>query len=184
MTAPRIVPGGIRDLGPLTWAFAKLAGRVTGTEPPAIFTVLGRHGPLFRGWLHFAAKLMPGGRLARRESELVILRVAHRAGSAYEFEHHARLGARAGLTQREIEQVATDAGQWNQRDRLLLKVTDELHHTRDLSDGTWAALSAEFDERTCIEILMLVGHYEMLATTLGVLRIRPDRPRQNLRPGR
>ena len=61
MTAPRIVPGGIRDLGPLTWAFAKLAGRVTGTEPPAIFTVLGRHGPLFRGWLHFAAKLMPGG---------------------------------------------------------------------------------------------------------------------------
>ena len=57
---------------------------------------LGRHRPLFRGWLRFAGRLMPGGKLPRRETEMVILRVAHLRQCAYEFEHHARLARRAG----------------------------------------------------------------------------------------
>lgn len=178
-SAARITPGSRRDVGVPTWLLAGLAGRVTHTEPPAIFLVLGRHRRLFRGWLHFAGRLMPGGRLPRRETELVILRVAHLAGSAYEWSHHARLGRRAGISDAEVARVAegpTAAG-WTGRERLLLEVTDELHATRDLTDQTWARLRGELDEETCIEVLMLVGHYEMLATTLSVLRLGPDRAR-------
>ena len=54
----------------------------------------------------------------------------------------------------------------------------ELLATEDLSDATWSALSAEYDEREAIEIVMLVGHYRMLATALRTLRVRPDRPRR------
>jgi len=178
-TDPRITPGRRRDVGLPTWLLARLAGRVTHTEPPAIFLVLGRHRRLFRGWLHFAGRLMPGGRLPRRETELVVLRVAHLAGSAYEWAHHARLARRAGLGDAEVVRVAEgpDAPGWSGRDRLLLEVADELRATRDLSDGTWTRLRRELDEETCIEVLMLVGHYEMLATTLSVLRIAPDRNR-------
>jgi alkylhydroperoxidase family enzyme len=60
---------------------------------------------------------------------------------------------------------------------LLLRVTDELHGRQDLSDETWAELRGQLDERECIELVMLVGHYTMLATTLTTLRVRPDRPR-------
>lgn len=177
----RISPGGRRDVGWPVWAFARLAGRVTGTEPPAIFLTLGRHRRLFRGWLHFAGRLMPGGRLPRRESELVILRVAHLTGSAYEQAHHERLGRRAGLGTAEIERVAhgSRAEGWTERDRLLLEVTEELHETRDLTDETWRRLRATLDEPTCVELLMLAGHYEMLATTLSTLRVQPDRPRRS-----
>ena len=176
---PRISPGSRRDVGIPTWLLALGAGRVTHTEPPAIFLVLGRNRRLFRGWLHFAGKLMPGGRLPRRETELVILRVAHLSGSAYEWTHHARLGRRAGITEAEVARVAEGpaAPRWTARERLLLEVTDELHATRDLTDESWARLRAELDEETCIEVLMLVGHYQMLATTLSVLRLRPDRAR-------
>ena len=66
----------LREAGPLAWGFARLSGRVTGTEPPLLFLTIGRQHALFRGWLHFAGKLMPGGRIPRRESELIILRVA------------------------------------------------------------------------------------------------------------
>ena len=177
--APRITPGSRRDVGLLTWGFAHLAGRVSGTEPPAVFLTLGRHRRLFRGWLHFAGKMMPGGRLPRRETELVILRVAALTGSEYEATQHRRLARRAGLTADEIDRVPAGptAPGWSERDRLLLEVTDELHAQRDLGDATWARLRGTFDEPTCIEVLMLVGHYEMLATTLGTLRVRPDAPR-------
>ena len=108
MTAstPRVTPGNPGR--PACWSpgFARLAGRVTGTEPPAVFLTLGRHRRLFWGWLLFAGALMPGGRLTRRETELVILRVATLCGSDYELTQHRRLGRRAGLSADEIDRVA------------------------------------------------------------------------------
>ncbi len=105
MTA-RITPGHRRDTGLLVQGFARVAGRVTGTEPPAVFLTLGRHRRLFWGWLLFAGALMPGGRLTRRETELVILRVATLSGSDYELAQHRRLGRKAGLSTDEIDRVA------------------------------------------------------------------------------
>ncbi len=177
--AARVAPGNVREAGLLVSGFARLAGRVTGTEPPAVFLTLGRHRRLFWGWLLFAGALMPGGRLPRRQTELVILRVATLAGNEYELTQHRRLGRRAGLSAEEVDRVATgpDAEGWGARERLLLRVTDELHRDRDLSDATWSDLREELDERESIELLMLVGHYTMLATTLTTLRVRPDRPR-------
>lgn len=176
--APRIAPGGLRETGPLIWAFARVAGRVTGTGPPAVFTTLGRGRGLFWGWLHFAGRLMPGGRLPRRETELVILRVAHLRGCDYEFEHHVRLGRRAGVTPDDVARVGIGSGaEWPGGEALLMRVAEELVGSRDLADSTWQALRAAYDERTCIEVLLLVGHYDMLATTLLTLRLQPDPPR-------
>ncbi len=179
MSTPRIAPGGWREVGPFVALFARLAGRVQGTEPPAVFLTLGRHRRLFWGWLHFAGRLMPGGRLSRRESELVILRVASRRGSSYELTQHRRLGRRAGLAADEI--TAIEAGRsddgFSARELLLLRATDELLADGDLSDALWADLDDHFDDRERIEVVMLVGHYAMLATALHTLRVQPDRPR-------
>jgi alkylhydroperoxidase family enzyme len=178
-STPRVAPGNVREAGLLVSGFARLAGRVTGTEPPAVFLTLGRHRRLFWGWLLFAGSLMPGGRLPRRETELVILRVATLSGNDYELTQHRRLGRRAGLSANEVDRVAggPDATEWDVRDRLLLRVADELHREQDLSDATWSDLRARLDERECIELVMLIGHYTMLATTLTTLRVQPDRPR-------
>lgn len=180
VAGPRVEPGGLRDVGLLAWTVARVSGRVTGTTPPNVFLVLGRHRGLFRGWLHFAGKLMPGGRLPRRDSELVILRVAHLAECPYELEQHRRLGRRAGLGADEVDRAAEgpDAGGWTPRQATILRAVDELHHQRDLSDGTWAAVRDHLDERSAIELVLLAGHYEMLATAITTLRVPPDRPRR------
>ncbi|WP_157248155.1 carboxymuconolactone decarboxylase family protein [Nonomuraea typhae] len=159
--------------------FSRLAGRVAGTGPPNLFLTLGRHRRLFWGWLHFAGRLMPGGRLPRRLSELVILRVATLRECAYELEHHRRLGRRAGLTAADLRRVrhGPAAPGWTWRERLLLSAADELHATRDLSDATRHDLLAAFGDTVLIELVMLVGHYEMLATAITALRIAPDQPR-------
>lgn len=176
MTSPRIAPGGVRDLGPFIWTFSRIAGRATGTAPPAIFTTLGRGRGLFWGWLHFAGKLMPGGKLPRRETEMVILRVASLRSCDYEFTHHVRLGRRAGVTAEDVERIKVGSGAegWSGHEQLLMATTEELIGTKDLTDASWARLRAAYDERTALELLLLVGHYDMLATTLMTLRLEPD----------
>lgn len=173
---PRIAPGTFRDLGLFNWAFSRLAGKVTGGPPPHIFTTLGRQRGLFRGWLHFSGKLMPGGKLARHESELVILRVAHLRACEYERGHHERIGRRAGLSNQQIDQVGDAAWDgWTDRQRLLLDVATALVQTKDVDDQLWARMRDELTEPECIELLMLVGQYDSLATTLLTLRVQPER---------
>jgi alkylhydroperoxidase family enzyme len=178
-TTPRIAPGGLREIGLPIWVFSRLAGRVTHSSPPRIFTTLGRNRRLFWGWLHFAGRLMPGGRLPRLDTELVILRVAAVRGSDYEFGHHGELGRRAGLSPAEIDRTRSGsaAAGWSGRQSLLLRVAESLLEQRDLADELWGELRGALDERACIELLLLVGHYDMLATTLIALRVQPEEHR-------
>jgi AhpD family alkylhydroperoxidase len=175
---PRIAPGDRQQLGWLNAGIARLAGLATRGQPPRIFTTMGRHRRLFRRWLWFAGALMPGGKLPRASTELVILRVAHNTGSDYEWSQHERIGARAGLSEQEIKHVriGPDAPGWSERQELLLRAADEMHERRQIGDELWAKLARHFDDVLLIEICMLIGHYEMLAMTLNTLRVEPERP--------
>lgn len=181
---PRVTPGGWREVGLVTIVVATVSGWVAGTDRPNLFTTLGRHRRLAHGWLHFAGALMPGGRLPRRETELVILRVAHHRGCDYELDHHIRLGRRAGLTDRDVDAVTWDGpgdgpvGGWSDRESAVLRAVDQLLDERDVDDDTWSDLRHHLDEREAIELLLLVGHYDMLSTTITTLRIAPDRHRR------
>ena len=177
MSAPRIAPGGLRDLGPVNWGIGQIAGRVTRTNPPNLFTTLGRHRGLLRGWLMFAGRMMPGGKLPRRETELVILRVAHLRGCDYEWQQHVALGRRAGVTAADVERLQAGPAEpgWGDREAAILAAVDEIVASRDVGDATWERLrAAGLSERELIELVMLATHYEMLATTIGVLRIETD----------
>ncbi len=177
---PRVTPGGRADIGLVNWAFSQVAGRVQGTDAPNVFLTLARHRRLFRGWLRFAGRLMPFGRLPRRDTELVILRVAHLRGCDYEFEHHRHLGRRAGVTAADVERVVAgpDADGWSDRERAVLGAVDALVADGDLDDDRWAALRRHLDEVRAIELVLLVGHYVMLASAITTLRIEPDRRRR------
>jgi AhpD family alkylhydroperoxidase len=164
----------------VNWAISQIVGRAGGTGPPNLFLTLGRQRKLFRGWLRFAGRLMPGGSLPRRETELVILRVAHLRSCRYEFDHHVRLGRRAGVTDTDLERVleGPDAAGWSPRERALLAAVDGLHRDQDLDDATWASLREHLDEPETVELCMLAGHYELLATVIATLRIQPDERRR------
>lgn len=172
----RIQPGRFRELGPVNWVVWRVLSRAAGTDDAQLFSTLGRTKGLFRGWLHFSGKLMPGGRLPRHESELVILRVAHLRECEYETDHHIRLGRRAGVTPEIFDRVRTGPADpaWSDKHRALLKAVDQLIATRDIDDATWAELAAHYDERRLIEIVLLVNQYEGLASTITTLRVRRD----------
>jgi alkylhydroperoxidase family enzyme len=172
----RITPGTVDEIGQINMFIARLAGLGLGVASPDLFTTLGRHRGLFRRWLWFAGGLMPGGRLPRADTELIILRTAHNCQSEYERQAHKQLALTAGLTARQIEHVpvGASAASFSSHQRLLLHATDELHANRRLSDAIWAQLRTCYDDARMIEFCMLVGHYEMLAMTLNSLGVQPD----------
>ncbi len=176
MSTPRIPPGSFKDLGPVNWVLCRILSKVAGTPDAHLFSTLGRTRGLFRGWLFFSGKLMPGGRISRKETELVINRVAFLRDCGYEMDHHGRIGRRFGVDEQLLAQVreGPDALGLSERHRTILTATDELLGTKNLSDATWTALAGEFDERQLIEFLLLVGQYDGLATTIHTLRVERD----------
>lgn len=175
---PRIAPGTRRDLGFVNAVIVKLSGLAVRGKPPNIFATLARNRRLFRRWLWFAGGLMPGGKLPRRDTELVVLRVAHNTGSEYEWAQHERIAQRAGLGEAEVSRVREGPGAqgWSERQAALLAAADAMHADGSIGDELWARLDAQLDEPRLIELCMLIGHYEMLAMTLNTLRVQADFP--------
>ncbi|MFD0365248.1 carboxymuconolactone decarboxylase family protein [Nocardia sp. GCM10030253] len=173
---PRVSPGRLRELGPVNWVVWQVLSRAAGTDDAHLFSTLGRTKGLFRGWLHYSGKLMPGGRLPRHESELVILRVAHLRNCAYEMDHHIRLGKRAGVTPEILDRLRSgpSAPEWSDKHHTLLAAVDQLVESRDIDDTVWSTLAKHYDDRSLIEIVLLVNQYEGLASTITALRIQRD----------
>jgi alkylhydroperoxidase family enzyme len=168
----RVRPAALRKLGPVARVVAIGSGRVLRSEPANIFRVLGRHPRLFRAWVRYSGTLMPRGTLPRRDAELVILRVAWRTRAAYEWHQHVWLGARAGLSEDDIARAASEeVSGWPPRQAAFVRATDELLASARLTDDTWSVLERELDVKGAIELCLLIGQYQGLATALGGLGV-------------
>lgn len=166
---PRIAPITGAERG-LVSRFVDWATRVIGkVEPRNIFLTLQRNPRLFWSWMLFASRLMPWGRLDARDRERIILRVAWLCRSHYEWGQHVVIAGRAGVTAQEIRWIAEgpSASGWDAGRRLLLAAVDEFHAARFVSEPTWKQLAATYPQPLLLEILMLIGHYEMLAGVLN-----------------
>jgi AhpD family alkylhydroperoxidase len=173
---PRIAPGGFSELGPVNWVICRIVARAVKAPDAHIFSTLGRQRKLFRAWLRFAGQMMPGGTINRHETELVILRVAHLRKCQYELDHHSRIAPRVGIGPDVLERIfqGPDASGFSDRHRALLGAVDSLVQNKNIDDATWSEVSAHFSEAQLVELCLLVGHYEMLATTIATLRVARD----------
>jgi 4-carboxymuconolactone decarboxylase len=132
-----------------------------------------RHPDLAKSFLAFSTHVLVHSTLPPRLRELAILRVARRRDCAYEWAHHVRLGARAGLSGVEIEaagrgEAVTDP------DRAVLAAVDELEDGSNVSDKTWAALCEHLDEHQRMDLVFAVGAYGLLAMALNTFGVEPE----------
>lgn len=148
----------------------------SGGPPFNIFRTLVHQPRLFRKAMALGTELLLRSNLDPRVREAVILRVAWRTGSVYEWGQHVRIGLDAGLSRNEVEALATEPAEagWSAAERLAVTVVDELCADDDLTDATWSAAVAEWGEEVVIELLLLLGNYRMLAGFLNAARVEPD----------
>lgn len=176
--ADRVPPGGRKELGLLNWAISRIAARAIRAPQMHLFTTLGQHRLLFLAFLPYSGVLLNWGKLPKRDTELVILRVGRLRGSEYELQQHRRLARSRGVDTALQERIfaGPDAEGLTDRQRALLRGVDEFVRAREISDETFAELSAHLDRRQIIEFCALAGHYDAIAGILATLRVPMDFP--------
>jgi 4-carboxymuconolactone decarboxylase len=169
---PRIAPV---DPASLTESQRTLAG----VGASNVILTLVRHPDLFTAWITLGETLLFSARLSPRDRELIVLRVALRANSPYEWANHVLGALAAGATPAEIHALSDPSATWADADAALLRAVDELCSDDGVSDETWAALAASRDDVQLIEILALIGYYRMNAGLLNSIGVQPEpgRPR-------
>jgi alkylhydroperoxidase family enzyme len=152
-----------------------LSGAPEAPAMPIVMELFAHHVPLTETFMAFT-DVLAGDRatLDPRLRELVILRVAWRTGSGYEWNQHARMGAEVGVTPRQLQSIpdgaAADA--WSAEERALLTAVDEMIDRFEVSDDTWHQLADAFEAPQLFEILFLAGGYLCLAAVLNSVGLR------------
>ena len=151
-------------------------GRVGGGRILNIFRTLA-HAPkaltAFLGWGNYI--LSKRSALTPRDRELVILRTGYNCRSGYEWTQHKRIGLDCGLTETEIERIKAgpDAEGWNDRDRAMLRATDELTGNHFVTDASWTAL-APLGDKGRMDLVMTVGQYTQVSMILNSFGIQVE----------
>lgn len=179
---PRLKPLLLAEMSERTRELIAKNNLDSNGEPLAIFGTLARHPKLMAAWLPFGGRLLAGGSLERRWTELVILRTAYNMGNEYEWGQHVGISLALGIDRATIERVVTgpSADGWEPFEALLMRATDELHTERYLSDVTWNALAEHLNEEQLIELCFLVGQYEMVAMFLRTAGVQLEPGKESL----
>src|SRR5262249_36675069 len=142
-----------------------------GVAPLLLFRTMAREPRLFRRLM--AGGLLDKGTLSLREREIAIDRTCARCGAGYEFGVHvAFFGERVGFgaaEQRALLAEGADAGCWSARERLIVRLVDQLHETATIDDTLWTDLAAEFHDAQLLELIMLAGGYHMISFLVNAL---------------
>jgi 4-carboxymuconolactone decarboxylase len=186
---PRIAPlpsevwsedaiAALRDAFGNEAADALLASGPDARRVPNVLTTLMRHPGLAGPFLVYNNVLLRTPVLEPRWRELMVLRVAWRTRSSYEWLQHVRIAQSCGITSDEIEAIArgADAGVWAPLEADLLAATDQLLDDYRIDDDTWTRLAERLDERQLIEVAFTVGTYTCLAMAFNSfgLELDPD----------
>lgn len=166
----------LRDVGPLNWLICSLGARAIRAPQFHLWNALSRHPLLFWSWLPFSGLLLYRGKLSRRDTEMVVLRVGDLRDCEYELQHHRRLARSCGLDdafQAKIFQGPSAQG-LTDRQRTLLTATDEFVLNRTVSEETWTGLSKYLNTKQLVEFCLLAGQYDALAATMNTLKLPLD----------
>jgi len=154
-------------------------GRPKGGNGPKGLNALGvlaRYPELALAYNTFSGQVMYGSSLTPRHRELLVLRVAAVRGSEYEWRQHVASAGDNGVDTDEVARVAagTDAPEWSDLERALLRSVDELLADALIGEETWATLAADFDDHQLMDVVFTVGAYDVLAMALRTFGVPLD----------
>jgi alkylhydroperoxidase family enzyme len=144
---------------------------------PNVLATLMHHPGLTAPFLVFNAVILNAPTLDPRWRELMVLRVAWRTGSQYEWLQHVRMARSCGITAGEIDAIgdgAAAADVWSPLEVDLLEATDQLLDAYCVDDETWARLARQLDERQLVELVFVVGTYTCLAMVFRSVGLQLD----------
>ena len=146
-----------------------------GLSPLNLRLALANHsklGPAFQAMAHVVLFQCA---LPEREREIAIIRTGALTRSEYEWGMHVSIYAqRCALDAQHIADLsacahwqAMPAARWTDKERLIVRMVDELHHHSTVSDETWQALCKDWANEQVIELVFASSFYHMAAFFLN-----------------
>jgi alkylhydroperoxidase family enzyme len=101
--------------------------------------------------------------------QISIMRAAWQTKATYMWSSHLQTSVSCGLSPEMYGPIQNgpDDPYFTELERVVMRATDDLVFDRNVSDESWDALAAEWDEKQLLDFLFTVGCYVMVA---GVIR--------------
>jgi alkylhydroperoxidase family enzyme len=152
--------------------------RAQGVEVPALYRVIGNEPTLLKAWIAFAWSLRLDARTPRALRELLIMRGAQLQVVAYEWAHHWPMAVTAGVSEDQLRALATwqTSELFDDDERLVLQLADEVAGGTGGSEETMASLRARFGDAAAVELTLTASFYVCVARFLNSidLELEPD----------
>jgi alkylhydroperoxidase family enzyme len=115
-----------------------------------------------------------GGELSDRMREIVILTVATARRSEFEWDAHARIGRRVGLTDAELEGIGTGVATFEDpAEQMVARLALALVVAREVDDELYGRCEARLGAGQMFEVSVIVGYYDLLALQMRVFGYYP-----------
>jgi alkylhydroperoxidase family enzyme len=124
---------------------------------------------------YFGGGLLDRGNLTLRQREIVIDRTTALCRAEYEWGVHVTTFAgQANLTRNQITSLTFGASAddcWDEADRELIELCDQLHGSATIDDELWNRLSVRLTDEAILELLLLAGFYHSTSFIVNGLQL-------------
>ncbi|ULJ74265.1 carboxymuconolactone decarboxylase family protein [Rhizobium gallicum] len=128
-----------------------------------VYRTMAHHPALLRAWAPLRQHIVKDSALGAVRSELVILRAAHRIGSAYEWAHHVSRARALGISDARIRGMSNAP---DGEDGLIARAVDALFDEARLPSHIESAISAAMGQHAVFDLMATVGFYSVLGYIL------------------
>ena len=124
------------------------------------------------GWLRLGTAVRFNSELDDATREMAICLVARTTRAEYEWRAHRRIALEQGFSEQALDNIVNwRQGEFDERQRAVLALTEELTKNVEVQDATFAAASKHLSPRQLVELVTTVGYYNMVARFLVGLQI-------------
>ena len=141
-----------------------------------LYRMLLNSPPIARGWLNLLTAVRQQCILSGRVRELTIMRIAIINGADYEYDNHAPLALKEGISQQQIDALRDwqKSQAFDAADRAVLAYTDSMTKDVDVPDDVFDALRPHFDARELTELTATIAAYNLVSRFLEAVKIDHD----------
>jgi alkylhydroperoxidase family enzyme len=136
--------------------------------PLNIMKIMAHGGKAFGAFTRLGTALLYKGKLDPVLREMAIVRVGILCNAAYEVYQHEQISRDVGMPEDKLRalKVGADDPIFNDIEKAVLRLTDEITKNVKASDETFAAAAALFDHQEMVELVMCIGFYGMASAFL------------------
>lgn len=143
-----------------------------GGRFPHLFEMQLYNPAIADGWLRLGSAVRFKSELDDATREMAICLVARTTGAEYEWRAHRRIAIEQGFSEGAIDAILDwRDGEFDERQRAVLALTEELTQNVAVHDATFEAAKAQLSPRQMMELVTTVGYYNMVARFLVGLQI-------------